>query len=283
MEYNYESVYVDAKTGFTFRYVCCETEQLVEHWHDYFELFLVFEGSTVHNVNGSVQYLNSGDLVFIRPGDVHKYSCNDNKARFLNLAISKKTMYKLMDYLGSTFDKEKMLGTVLPPTVTVSDKFKKKMLGNFQKLNTMEEKDDQSFKLFLRAYLAEIVTSCFLTTEEPVRNEDNIPEWLSDVCKQMSVKDNFVRGNKRMVEISGKSREYLSRSLKKYMNTTISDYIYNIRLEYASNMLKNSNVSIKEICDDCGFENLSYFYRKFNAKYGVSPSVFRKNVQNTRA
>ncbi len=277
MEYNYESNYVNKDTGFMFRYICCETERLVEHWHDYFEIFLILEGSVTHNINGITQHLVAGSLVFIRPGDIHKYICEEDKVRFLNLAISKRTMYKLIDYLGSAFDSEKIFGSPVPPTVTVSEKFKSKMLQNFQRVNTLEAKDVQRFKLFMRKYLIEIITSCFTNSDVHIENEDNIPEWLVDVCKQMYVKDNFVAGNKRMIELSGKSREYLGRSLKKYMNTSLSEFVHNIRLDYASNVLINSNLSIVDVCFDCGFDNVSYFYRKFSRRYGVSPSVFRKN------
>ncbi len=276
MEYNYESNHVNKDTGFMFRYVCCETERMVEHWHDYFEIFLILDGSVTHIVNGITQHLDESTLVFIRPGDIHKYICKNDTVRFLNLAISKNTMYRLINYLGSTFDKDKMLGTTVPPLVKVSDKFKKKMLKNFQKVNTIDSDDVKVIKLFMRAYLTEIIVSCFLETEEHAESEDNIPEWLSDACKQMYIKDNFVVGNKRMVELSGKSREYLSRSLKKYLNTSLSEFIHNVRLEYASNLLVNSNLNINDICEDCGFDNLSYFYRKFSSRYGVSPSAYRK-------
>ncbi len=276
MEYNYESDHVNAETGFMFRYVCCETERMVEHWHDYFEIFLILEGSVTHIVNGVTQHLNVGTLVFIRPGDVHKYICEEDTVRFLNLAISKRDMYRMFDYLGSTFDKEKLLGNAIPLSIKVNDKFKKKMLRNFQKVNTMDSNDNQNLKLFMRAYLIEIISSCFLESEDFIESEDNIPEWLSETCKQMYMKENFVAGNKRMVEISGKSREYLSRSLKKYMNTSLSEFVFSIRLEYASNLLVNSNLSVADICDDCGFDNLSYFYRKFSSRYGISPLTYRK-------
>ncbi len=280
MEYNYENLFVNNDTGFMFRYVCCETERLVEHWHDYFEIFLILEGSVIHNINGTTQSLGEGALVFIRPGDVHKYVCLDDKVRFLNLTISKRNMYKLMDYLGSTFDKEKMLGSAIPPTVTVSERFKNKMLQDFQQVNTLENKDVKSFKLFMKQYLTDITVTCFLNSDVHIENEEVTPDWLVNVCKQMYVKDNFVAGNKRMIELSGKSREYISRSLKKYMNTSLSEFVHNIRLEYASNMLINSNLSISDICFDCGFDNISYFYRKFSLRYGVSPSVYRKSHLN---
>ncbi len=195
MEYNYEYDYVNPETGFMFRYVCCETERFVEHWHDYFEIFLVHEGCVEHQINGAIQNLEAGSLVFIRPGDVHKFICKDNKTRFLNFTIAKKTMYKLIEYLGSTFDSEKFLGSTTPPTVGVSEKFKSKMLHKFYQINTLENKDTQRVKLIMRAYLNEIVTSCFLNSDMYIENEANIPEWLVDVCKQMYLKENFVAGN----------------------------------------------------------------------------------------
>ena len=72
-EYNHEKDYVNGDTGFTLRYVYSETEPFVKHWHDYFEIFLMIEGKTVHQVNDIEQNLDEGYLVFIRPGDVHFY------------------------------------------------------------------------------------------------------------------------------------------------------------------------------------------------------------------
>ncbi len=281
MEYNYESLYVNKNTGFMFRYVCCETESFVEHWHDYFEIFLILEGSITHIINGKSRHVEENSLVFIRPGDIHNIVCLEEKVRILNLSISKKTMSKLIEYLGSAFDKDKMILSALGPTVKVSDRFKEKMLNNFQKVNILETTDVKSYKLFMRSYLNEIISSCFLSTDTPIVCEENIPEWLLSLCKQMYIKKNFVAGHKRMVELSGKSQEHLGRMMKKYMNTTIVEFITGIRLEYASNILKNSNMTVTQICTDCGFENLSYFTIQFKKKYDISPTAFRKKAWQT--
>ncbi len=278
MDYNYEPLYVNKNTGFMFRYICCETENLVEHWHDYFEVFLILEGSVTHLINGKAQQLEANNLVFIRPGDVHKYVCSDKKVRFLNLAISKKTMFRIMDLLGNTFDKEKMMSNIIPPTIKVSDRFKNRMLDNFQKVGTLEETNIQSYIIFMRTYLAEII-SRFLLDDAPIEKEEHIPEWLVNTCKKMYMKENFVIGYKRMVQLSGKTQEHLNRTMKKYMNTNANDFILGIRLEYASNMLKNSNMSISQVCKDCGLDSSSYFSALFKKRYGISPSDYRKNTQ----
>ena len=72
-----------------------------------------------------------------------------------------------------------------------------------------------------------------------------------------------------MVRLSGKSYEHLSRSMKKYKNMTLSDFINNIRLNHAANLLKYTNLSITDIAIECGYNNISYFPVCFKKKYGI--------------
>ncbi len=279
MKYNYEPVYVNLNTGFMFRYVCWEIEELVEHWHDYFELFLLLEGSATHFVNGKEQHLEENTLLFIRPGDVHKFVSDGSKVRNLNLTVSKDIMYALISYLSEVFDFDKMIKSTIPPMVKVSDSFKNKMLDNFQKVGALESSDIKEYIFFMKAYLADIML-CFSDSEVQIERDESVPQWLVEVCKQMYIKENFVAGNKRMIELSGKTQEHLSRTIKKHMNTTISEFVAGIRLEYAANMLKNSNMNINDICSDSGFENLTIFRMRFNQRYGITPSAYRKAAQS---
>ena len=52
---------------------------------------------------------------------------------------------------------------------------------------------------------------------------------------------------------------------------TLSDYIIDIRLGFATRMLVDSTRTIAEVCYDCGFNNLSNFNRMFKRKKGCSP------------
>lgn len=47
------------------------------------------------------------------------------------------------------------------------------------------------------------------------------------------------------------------------------------RLEYASALLHNTNLSMKEVAVNSGFSHISYFIRQFKKHYGVTPHVFR--------
>ncbi len=66
-----------------------------------------------------------------------------------------------------------------------------------------------------------------------------------------------------------------SRFFKFRTGKTLSDYVIDIRLGFASRQLVDSTKNIAEICYDCGFNNLSNFNRIFKSKRGMSPREFR--------
>ena len=76
--------------------------------------------------------------------------------------------------------------------------------------------------------------------------------------------------------LSGKTREHISRMMKRLYNTNVRDFVTNLRLEYCVNLLTHSNLSVADICYECGFENVSWFYKIFEKMYSLTPSEFRK-------
>jgi AraC-like DNA-binding protein len=85
-----------------------------------------------------------------------------------------------------------------------------------------------------------------------------------------------------LADIAGMSPSAFSRFFKLHTGRTLSDYIIDIRLGYASRKLVDTSNSISEISFACGFNNLSNFNRIFKRKKGCSPSEFRENYHKTR-
>ncbi|KJD36453.1 AraC family transcriptional regulator [Tamlana sedimentorum] len=71
------------------------------------------------------------------------------------------------------------------------------------------------------------------------------------------------------------SRIQLYRKMKAIMGVNISDYIQNIRLEKAKNMLINTPLTISEIAYATGFSSPNYFSTSFKNKFNKSPKAFR--------
>ena len=49
-------------------------------------------------------------------------------------------------------------------------------------------------------------------------------------------------------------------------------------MEVASKLLLESNMSLLEIANTVGYDNLYYFERVFKKKFGIPPGKFRKSV-----
>lgn len=72
------------------------------------------------------------------------------------------------------------------------------------------------------------------------------------------------------------SKVSLCAGFKKAMNTTINEYVTEIRLNKAKQYLATSDKSVEEISYLCGFSSAAYFGIVFKNKTGLSPLGYRK-------
>ena len=80
---------------------------------------------------------------------------------------------------------------------------------------------------------------------------------IADICDEI--------GCSKSTLITGFKREY---------GTTVNNYITEVRLNEAVNMLKMGERHIGEIASETGFSDQSYFSKVFSAKYGIPPSEY---------
>lgn len=70
---------------------------------------------------------------------------------------------------------------------------------------------------------------------------------------------------------------YLGQIFKEELGMSFNMYINKIRMEKAHELLLHSNLKINQIAQEIGFQDNSYFYRKFKTFYGYCPNIVRKN------
>lgn len=73
------------------------------------------------------------------------------------------------------------------------------------------------------------------------------------------------------------SKSHISRMFKKYMNIGFTTYKNRLKVQKAKELLKDTDLSIKEVSDEAGFTNLNYFYRVFRNETGITPKDFKEN------
>jgi transcriptional regulator GlxA family with amidase domain len=59
------------------------------------------------------------------------------------------------------------------------------------------------------------------------------------------------------------------------------EFIQNIRLKRAAQLLEKSRLTITEICYEVGFNYPSHFTKSFQDEFGISPKEYRKNHRSS--
>ncbi len=139
-----------------------------------------------------------------------------------------------------------------------------------------ESKAIELFSMQLRRWEAEIMTT-------PAKAKGQLrPEDYEKIimARNLLVADLI---NAPTIEVlsrkSGVNRQKLKQGFKKLFGTTINDYLRNERLRLAKQLLGSGNSVVREVAANVGYENPSYFARRFKEKYGVYPNEYLRTVQ----
>ncbi|MBP3966826.1 AraC family transcriptional regulator [Paenibacillus lignilyticus] len=77
------------------------------------------------------------------------------------------------------------------------------------------------------------------------------------------------------------SPPYLGKLFKKHRLVSVSDFINNVRLAYASQLVATSTDTITDIMEKSGFSSRSHFFTQFKKVYGLTPSQYRMNAKQS--
>lgn len=124
---------------------------------------------------------------------------------------------------------------------------------------------------------------------------------LEDICKSImehwkerhsDVNDAYVKKAKEFIETNLDkdislesvarflfiSSAHLSRIFKEETCENFVEYVTSLRMEKAKELLQKDNIPVKDIAKMVGFNDCSYFNRKFKSCFGVTPSQFRRSI-----
>ncbi len=257
--------------------IITDPKQLVKiHCHSYYELFLVTGGSGIHVVNLKKLLVACGDLYFMRPDDVHCYTNTTSDFKLVNILLPTEIFDHLSAYLGDSF-REELLSPKLPPHTNLTSQELKAITQQLEQLVLAKKILHQKSDTLFRITIFNLLTQHLMVMPQAERN--NTPEWLRWLSLEMLKKDNFTEGLPALYRLSGKSIEHLSRACRKYLQKSPTELINSIRLEYACDLIQNSDMKIVEISADAGFDSLSHFYHLFKQRYSMSPNQLRKACQ----
>lgn len=247
------------------------------HWHTEIEIIKIIEGSFSIKLNEEVVKAKKNDIIFISPEMLHGgipencvYECivldmnmfiktNNICTNFLKDILSTKItinydIYKNNDikiYLNKIFDcmKQKQLGyefliqgyLYLIFGIILENNLYLKNINDI----TKNKKRISQLKNVLE--FIELEYSNLITLEDLANKMDLNPKYFTKIFTQMTGKPPI-------------------------------QYLNSYRIEMACNMLLTTDLSITDICLNCGFNDLSYFIRTFKKEKNISPKKFRNSI-----
>lgn len=267
---------IDPETDFHYAFIRGMPVYPSYHRHDFFEVVLISKGMMYHLIKEEKILLHEGTLLFIRPDDYHYYEkAGYETCNFINLAFSAEIFSTLVTYLGEKIDIGFFLRPHLPPVTILTKDHMEFLHQRIDKLNTYFSKVE--IKAEFRAVMADIL-ACFLH-EHFLESGEEYPPWFRRFFTLMHNKEYFTKDISYLYASVYKSREHVSRIFKHFIGETPTNYLNEIRLNYAVRHLIHSDHPILDVALESGFDNLSHFYHLFKRKYSETPAAFRKTYR----
>jgi len=115
---------------------------------------------------------------------------------------------------------------------------------------------------------------------ESARSTDDVhvstaPGWLRRVRESLAESYLQAPGLAALAAIAGVHPVHLSREFHRHYRMTIGEYLRKRRIEHASELLANSELSMTAIASTCGFSDQSHFCALFKKHCGMTPAKFR--------
>ncbi len=238
------------------------------HWHSSFELFFFTKGNGTHHINNEEYPISAGDVFLISPNDSHCYfTAPDQKSvSFVRINFSNAFYFY---YINPDCRFE-----TLPVKAHLSEKDFGKMCFLTRTLLSEQALPDSASKHELGLSIIEQILILLSRNSRQIGSDiqdDNLKKAL------VYIQHNF-HNQIRVSDVAravSYSPNYLSSKFSKVLKISIHDYIQDVRLYYARDLIKYSEYSISEICYKSGFKSMAYFSKAFKQKFSVSPNSLR--------
>lgn len=252
--------------------------------HNFWEIVYAEKESIICTANNENFTLMQGEILFHKPGEYHNLSANGQKAPnvFISCFVCNSEAMRFFENKKIMLDKSqaKFLYHILDEgrktfDIPYSDPDLKKMklLGN------PSLGGEQLIKNYLEIFLINLLRSqtetengnkIFLQhkdyTSKPI---NDVIEILRDgITKSLSIDDICAK--------TSYGRAYLFRIFKSNTGKTIMEYYISLKIERAKQLLRETELNVKEIASYLAFSEANYFTKTFKHFTGITPSSYRK-------
>ena len=250
------------------------------HSHPFHELFYLAKGECTAFLSHNIYKFSKGDIVIVPAGTIHKTDYT-GKGMHERIVISFKPT--VTEWLNNVVGTDIVSDVMQAGVISIPEKRRDYIESLLEKLLFENEGQDPLSPGFVSVALAELmlfITRCKNYEENVIKEIDVNNRIMQEVATYI-----YNHYSERLIleDVAKKfnlSRSYLSKKFKSVTGFGFKEYIINVRIQHACELLLNTNKSITDIAFECGFNDSNYFGDAFRRTKGISPNKYRKNKEH---
>ncbi|WP_214628486.1 helix-turn-helix domain-containing protein [Paenibacillus agaridevorans] len=233
----------------------------------------VYSGEGVLEYAGTSRLLVPGELFQLWPGHpMRVVSSREKPLAFYSYLFR----YRVANWEQGTLSSEESSGP-LPLKLGSAGGRKQEVEAEFRKTYEFWSAKESGYDWHVKLQL--LNTLRLLQSLETSRDTDSsgkqavqraIERMKADFAQPLTRSD--------LAEAAAVSPGYFSSLFKAHTGISPIPYLNKIRIDYAKQLLRDTSVPVKEIAEQCGFEDSFYFSRLFHLDTGMSPRDYRNSI-----
>lgn len=254
--------------------------------HEAIEIKYFYEGTATLLIGTNSINVKAGDIVVINPYEFHAtVDCGEKKGKYHLFMVP-------LDFFSSNNASELNLRTLLLAEKNffkshINDKRMSKIL-----LRIVQEKIennpfcDVAIKGLLMEFFCLLLRSYTLSKEESDSlQKETLRSYKLIEPALRHIRDNYAEAFTvdMLSSLCGLSKHYFCRVFKNVTGKTAMEYLRDYRIKVSDAMLTNTEKSVGEIAELCGFDSVNYYCRCYKSHFGFSPSKRRTKGDATIA
>lgn len=239
-------------------------DELPLHWHEEWQISWVYEGELLFSINQEELLIDANQLLVIPSKLFHqaRLTTSHSKALCFNFLLNYLTPEIVTQYL------EPIDFTFITMNLTNELYDWLKTVAHAEPINP----------LFAMSFITQVLG---VVSEKKKLHTESFkdPELAIFSDMLMFIQTNYQRILKvEAIAASGHvSKSKCTTMFKRYTKLSPINYLNEYRLQKARKLLQTEHLSITEISQRVGFNQLSYFVSRFKQKYGKTPLQYQKN------
>ncbi|HET8828544.1 MAG TPA: AraC family transcriptional regulator [Pelobium sp.] len=285
----FHKVATDLQSSFVIRHDILPDFGKLWHYHPELELHYVVKGNGVRFIGDNISNFSSGEIILLGENLPHTFRCNEDHHQYTpEVEVEAIVIQFLPDCLGKSF-------LNLPELFMMQKLFEKAKKGMILNGKAQQEVANLMKAATEAVHLDKIII--LLSILKTLSETDEYTEITAAHAFYQSNESDTIRLNKicnytlsnykkeitldEIAAISNLSVTSFCRYFKLMTKKTFYDFLIEIRVSHACRLLVEDRLPTEVICFECGFNNISNFYRHFKKTTAMTPKQYKKTYLAT--